>query len=358
MMFGKQEQSAGDGGTAIQAGGNVVVVQGVSASEVRQIALDVFQANFFRARGAAMEIAKARGEQITDKVVSKLERENPEGLNQASTPDFQDAIFTVQKEYAKAGDERLGDLLVDLLVDRSKHPNRDLMQLVLNESLHTAPKLTAAQINTLSVIFVLRHVVNNGLDSLAKLREWFEQLLRPPLGEMAASRSTFQHLEFTGCGTASFSVVNLENAWTEQYQGIFMRGFDTSRLEWANLRPELRQALVIPCLNDPGRLQIAALNRQVLMQKIAGVANVTDDERGRIDALYAEGSVDAAIVKEGVLSAIPWLAGVHGIWESSGMGGFQLTSVGMAIGHANVKRLVGEFAPLSIWIQEQVSAKA
>jgi hypothetical protein len=27
-----------------------------------------------------------------------------------------------------------------------------------------------------------------------------------------------------------------------------------------------------------------------------------------------------------------------------------LTSVGISIGHANIKRLVGEFAKLSIWI--------
>jgi len=29
---------------------------------------------------------------------------------------------------------------------------------------------------------------------------------------------------------------------------------------------------------------------------------------------------------------------------------FTLTSLGIAIGHANIKRLIGEFANLSIWI--------
>lgn len=37
-------------------------------------------------------------------------------------------------------------------------------------------------------------------------------------------------------------------------------------------------------------------------------------------------------------------------WESSAIKNFTLTSVGIAIGHANIKRLVGEFSDLSIWI--------
>jgi hypothetical protein len=40
-----------------------------------------------------------RGEAITDRFIEKLQSENPEGLKQAETPDFQDALFTVQKEY-------------------------------------------------------------------------------------------------------------------------------------------------------------------------------------------------------------------------------------------------------------------
>jgi hypothetical protein len=41
---------------------------------------------------------------------------------------------------------------------------------------------------------------------------------------------------------------------------------------------------------------------------------------------------------------------VFDTWSDSQMKNFTLTSVGIAIGHANIKRLVGEFANLSIWI--------
>lgn len=51
-------------------------------------------------------------------------------------------LFSAQKEHARIGDEDLGDLLVQLLVDRTKVRDRNLVQIALNESLEVAPKLT------------------------------------------------------------------------------------------------------------------------------------------------------------------------------------------------------------------------
>ena len=55
-------------------------------------------------------------------------------------------------------------------------------------------------------------------------------------------------------------------------------------------------------------------------------------------------------IKETLIAIRPYMAEVIEIWSNSPMQTFTLTSVGMAIGHANIKRLIGEFAILSIWI--------
>ncbi len=81
----------------------------------------------------------------------RLHKEYAKGLENAENPDFQRALFTVQKEYALTGDDELGDLLVDLLIDRTKQDNRSLLQIVLNESLSVVPKLTNDQLAALSV---------------------------------------------------------------------------------------------------------------------------------------------------------------------------------------------------------------
>ena len=128
-----QSQTAQQNATAIQAGRDVVLYGGMSYSEVKDAALDVFEANFFRLAGIAKETAEQRAEEVTEKLLERLQREHPEGFSQANDPGFQHALFTVQREHARTGDANLGDLLVDLLVDRTRHPQRDIMQIVLDE---------------------------------------------------------------------------------------------------------------------------------------------------------------------------------------------------------------------------------
>ena len=55
-------------------------------------------------------------------------------------------------------------------------------------------------------------------------------------------------------------------------------------------------------------------------------------------------------VKKYIISTKSYMENVFDIWENSFIKDFTLTSVGIAIGHANVKRNIGEFTDLSIWI--------
>ena len=115
MLSRNQEQTAANGGTAIQAGRDVTITsEGLSYREVRDVALDVFRANFCKLAGLAKDIARARAEEITEEFLSRLQEEYPTGLQKAHDPDFQYALFTIQREYARNGDRELGDLLVDL----------------------------------------------------------------------------------------------------------------------------------------------------------------------------------------------------------------------------------------------------
>src|SRR5207244_8541795 len=134
-------------------------------AEVRQIALDVFRGNYLSLAGEAVRVARGRAEEVTDAFLRKLQEQNPGGVRQAAEPDFQHAVYTVQKEYARCGDKELGDLLVDLLVDRTKESSRSILQIVLNESLSVAPKLTQAQLAALSLVFLFLYTIKQGISS-------------------------------------------------------------------------------------------------------------------------------------------------------------------------------------------------
>lgn len=350
MLNKDQSQEVGDGATAIQAGGNVTVTKvGLTYAEVREVALDVFRANFYELAGAAKETARARAEEITEEFLKKLEKENPTGLGKSEDPDFQYALFTVQKEYARNGDKDLGDLLVDLLVDRSKHDQRDILQIVLNESLSTAPKLTETHLAALAVIFLFKYTQNYGIGDHKMLGEYLDKNLLPFSSKLKKNTSCYQHLEFSGCGSIGLGGASLEGILGTTYQGQFLKGFDQSEITNRAISLGQDSRFFIPCLNDPSKLQVRANSKESL-EKYLDRQGVPQDDRGKILELFDLGKMSEPEIKEKLIAIRPYMADVIETWTNSEMQTFTLTSVGMAIGHANIKRLIGEFASLSIWI--------
>lgn len=350
MLNKDQSQEVGEGATAIQAGGNVTVTKvGLTYAEVREVALDVFRANFYELAGTAKETARARAEEITEEFLKKLEKDNPTGLGKSEDPDFQYALFTVQKEYARNGDKDLGDLLVDLLVDRSKHDQRDILQIVLNESLSTAPKLTDTHLAALAVMFLFKYTQNFGVGNHEMFGAYLDKHLLPFSSRLTKNRSCYQHLEFSGCGSIGITGKSLEGILGQVYQGQFLKGFDQTEIANRAISMGLDSRFFIPCLNDPSKWQVRANSKENLEKQLDAQA-IPIEDWNKILELFELGKMSEAEIKDKLIAIRPYLAEVMDIWANSPMQIFTLTSVGMAIGHANIKRLIGEFASLSIWI--------
>jgi hypothetical protein len=105
----------------------------------------------------------------------------------------------------------------------------------------------------------------------------------------------------------------------------------------------------MPCLNDASKIQVRA-NSKELLDKAFEANAITPDDRSKIAALFDVGKMNDVEIKDTCIKIKPYMSGLFDIWSESAMKNFSLTSVGIAIGHANIKRLVGEFANLSIWI--------
>lgn len=351
MLNRDQNQEATQGAIAIQSAGNVTVVtvQGISSAEARAIALDVAKATFYELSGDAKEIANHRVEEITDKVINKLGEHFPEGLGKAKDPDFQYALFNVQKEYARTGDEDLGDLLVDLLVDRSKQDNRNILQIVLNESIATAPKLTDNHLAALAVIFLIRYTQNNGIGNHLMLGSHLDRLLSPFSPKLSKNRAGFQHLEFSGCGSIGFAHNPIAAIYGTNYQGLFLKGFDLSVISEKGISIGNDSRFFTPCLNDPSKYQVKAIRKKAL-EALLEQHGVSAEDSQKIAELFDLNKMTDDEIKNKLIETRPYMEELIELWNTSPMGAFTLTSVGMAIGHANIKRLVGEFAPLEIWI--------
>ncbi len=350
MTDNDQTQSAADGSTALQAGRDILVQQGLSYQDARQVAHDVFEANFYRLSVVARDVASQRAEYITERFLEKLSAENPAGLQQANDPAFQHALFTVQREHAKAGDEDLGDLLVDLLVDRSKQEQRGLLQLVLDESLQTAPKLTDGQLSVLAVAFAIRYTQNAAIFSHEALGRHFDKYILPFEARLAVSQSSFAHLDFTGCGTTNVLMdYPIEDMLLTSYTALFFKGLSREEVESLGLSGGLDLRVFMPCMNDPEKFQVRVRSVDELDNTLRK-AGVLQSDIDKVRPLYESNRMTGEQVRRKVLEIRPAMAPVLDKWSSSPMKSLSLTSVGQAIGHANLKRLAGDIGSLDGWI--------
>lgn len=141
----------------------------------------------------------------------------------------------------------------------------------------------------------------------------------------------------------------LESILGTTYQGQFLKGFEEKEITDKGISIGRDPRFFVQCLNDPSKLQVNA-NSKEMLDKAFEAHSITPEDRAKISALFDVGKMQDAEIKHKCIEIRPYMSELFETWSKSAMQNFTLTSVGIAIGHANIKRLVGEFANLSIWI--------
>lgn len=343
MEENRMDQQSGDYSRNLQIAGNVTL--GVSAAEARQIALDVFKANFYDFSEKAVEKAFERAAEMTDKFIEKFFKEIPHLKLKLEEPSIQASMFNAQKEYAKTGDKELEDRLINILIERIKSDERSLKQIALDEALSILPKLTNEQVNVLTLVFsavYLNHRVNN-LPSLLfllndKLLNFFPDNINPE------SLSFFSHLQYSGgfIVLAEGSAYKpLEEIFLSRYKGVFNKGFTEAEfINEVDMNVEKFRPLLIKCLQNPIALQLNALDDNVLNSKIDELN--LGEFKGKLNQLFNKTTMTLDEVKSFLIKMNPRSEKLLSHWRSSDFKTVRLTSVGFAIAIMNYNKMTGE----------------
>jgi len=346
-----QKQQGGDSSTNLQ-GKSIVINQGITYTDAKEIALDVYKANFLQLSRDAADVARARAEELTDAFLSKLQAENESAVSELSKPGMQVAIYEAQKQYAKTGDKDLEGLLVDILVERASTPERSIHQIVLDESLAVAAKLTTEQMDALTVNFLISKTKNNALLSLEAVNEYFDKDIIPFLSELTATSSCYEHLEYASCGS-HLQVGNIhavEQIFCTQYPGLFSKGFEAAHFE-SEIGPVLiYEKLLMPCFHDSSKLQINALDTDTLT-KLLEPDSIPPDVSSKFHNMFNASLMNNQEIKNYLLIAKPETNKLFDLWDNSSISKFVLTTVGIALAQANFRRRTGRKLDLSIWVK-------
>ena len=103
------------------------------------------------------------------------------------------------------------------------------------------------------------------------------------------------------------------------------------------------------CHYDSRMLQIDALNESYLRVKALQL-RIDEQEINKLVNLRNTVLIKDNEIRAMLIKLRPYMSKIFDVWMNSLMSHLHLTSVGIAIGHANVKRQLGKFTDLSIWV--------
>lgn len=259
-----QKQQGGDNSQNIQINGNLTC--GISYTEARQIALDVFNANCQTLLREAAHTSEIRANEIVDDFIKKLFEEHPELSYRLQEPSIQYSTFSVIKNYVKTGDVGLKERLLKMLMHRMEVKDRSMEQIVLDEAIEILPKLTQDLINILSLVFsaiYVRHDIKN-LDTFNDFINSKLMVFYPD----QTSDAIYTHLQYTGCCTLlseGGTYKPFPSIIRNRYSGLFNKGFSKELLEQTlSANYEQISPIVTNCQQNMTLLQFNAMNESVL----------------------------------------------------------------------------------------------
>lgn len=334
-----QQQKGGSGSTNIQIG---VVSTGLTYSDVRDIATDLFRENFAHLAAAAKDAAESRASEIRDEIIERLEKDKRADPQAFSQVEKQVILLEAQKAYALSGDDELREILVKAVIDASSAPERSKKSIVLGEAVKIAPLLTKNQIKALGIAFSIRFVhyctvnLNSLFDTYLKSINLVDKLIDLSAGDI-------RHMEYLGCGTLGIGGLEFYDILKTDYHGLICAGFTHEELQ-ASFSPEAIPLPIRNCHRDHSKFEIAT-DRQDHIDATAWSAHQKTVAKVKIqERPIDEQSIRLELERHSDLAVY-----LYDQWSETSLKHFQLTSAGIAIGHTYISDRI-QIGDLDVWL--------
>lgn len=342
----KQQQESGSNSTNVQAAGNVSIYNsGLSISQVREIADDLFKRNFLDLAEQAATTAEERAHDLLQSFLANAERTGLD-LGRAQEPDIQYALFTAQRDYARSGRLDLKNILVDLLTRKFTAQPGGVIDIVLAEAIETARKLTQAQIDALTVRWIVARVVIKEISSIETLTSQIEKHVGPFIDGVPKGITDYEHIQYTGCGIVDMGGVGIGSSMINFYPGLFQIGLEVHEIPPALWESPERARLFCESRRAPDKYEVNAVSADAA-RALAVACGHADNAEVFVGLIHSAGH--NAVEHELAEMADIWRKLIYK-WRRSSIGNLTLSSVGYAIAYCNWARQSDETADLALWV--------
>ena len=348
MTRKKMDQTSGSDSTNIQVAGNAQF--GISYESARQIALDVFKANFYEFSEKAAKKALERAEEITEKFLKTFFEDSNQDKTKLEEPAVQSSIYEVQKAYARTGDEQLAQRLLDTLVARVISEERSINQIVLDEAISVLPKLTDNEVNLLSFMVSATKVQYQGINTLQAFDDFVNTALLKFFPDKI-STSELKHLQYCGCFTLPMggphAFMSLGEYLGVRYKGLLVNGFSEQQFKVETNGMDLASLgdFIIKNLRNHEMYQFNALYDSEFDQRLVQLGL---GEQGKLlKSLWHKTAMNKTEVEKVIIDINPHANTLINAWNKTILPAIELSPVGYAIAVINFNRIMN--SKLDFW---------
>lgn len=170
---------------------------GLTPQEACNEAIQLFYDNFPRLQADAKALVEKLVRELMDEIAAKLSKEQIVDMSPFGQPDVQYVMLEAQKGYARFGTTESLELLSTLVVERIKQDVGDVcLKITIDKAISIAGQLTSAQMDYLSLLFIVTLVKFNNIQSLEQLNKHLKYLTTV---FSAAQNVNFEFLNMFGC---------------------------------------------------------------------------------------------------------------------------------------------------------------
>ena len=350
----KKSQKLGNEAIGFQADRDVIIHNGIDITELEKVIQAQSSSVVLMAAFAAREAAQERVDELMPKIIERITSQHDSSPEALKDPDFHYALLKAEQAYARSGEENVGDILVDLIGRRATQGKRTRLALTLNDSIERVSALTSNEFAILSLVYILRYTRSSTITTYEKFIEWAESHVLPYINDLPDHNNSIQYLDAQSCGRISLNSANLHRVIVQKYPGVFSKGFD-SKIILATIPEEHKSILYdtelfIPCFHDTEKLQVAAHEKNVLLE-FSRKKQIPDTVIDSIWAHFESTFMSQEEMIKLIGERLPGFITLDELWKKCQLSNFELNTVGIAIGHANARRVGSIDADLSIWIK-------
>lgn len=201
-----------------QEASSIVNISGLTINDATVLFDKLIEYNLPKLVDEASEKVYKRLDEFKIELFTAIENRDPNGFNKFNQPDIQFSLNECQKSYAKSGKSELKKLLIDLF-SKKLLTEDELENVLLNEAITIAPKITNDQIEILKDLYFLNNV-NYTISTLESFKDFYLN------NTFKYKYSDITHLIYLGLIRHNMTRIDIDEYLLENnYIYVFNKGF-------------------------------------------------------------------------------------------------------------------------------------